>query len=62
MNVVHLNEIGDEMHLVFVCSAVQHVRDQCVHLFTISISTMQTFLWEDDIISVIKYVVACIDI
>jgi len=57
-----MNEIGDEMHLVFECPAVQHVRDQYAHLFTFATSTMRTFLWQDDIISVIKYVVACMDI
>jgi hypothetical protein len=49
-----MNEIGDEMHLVFECPAVQHVRDQHAHLFTFSTSTMRTFLWRDDIISVVK--------
>jgi hypothetical protein len=57
-----MNEIGDEMHLVFECQAVQHVRDQYAHLFTFTTSTMRTFLWQDDIISVIKYVVTCMDI
>jgi hypothetical protein len=57
-----MNEIGDEMHLVFECPAVQHVRDQYAHLFTFTTSTMRTFLWQDDIISVIKYVVTCMDI
>jgi hypothetical protein len=57
-----MNEMGDEMHLVFECPAVQHVRDQYAHLFTFATSTMRTFLWQDDINSVIKYVVACMDI
>ncbi len=56
-----VSEIGDEMHLVFECPAVQHVRDQYAHLFTFATSTMRTFLWQDDIISVITYVVACMD-
>ena len=55
-------EIGDEMHMIFECMAVQNVRDQYAHLFTYSTSTMSTFLWQDDIISVIKFVIACLDI
>ncbi len=58
-----MNEIGDEMHLVFEYPGVQEVRDQYAHLFTFSTSTMRTFLWQDNIIFVIKlkYVVACMD-
>jgi hypothetical protein len=63
-----INEIGDEMHLVFdffwFFPAEQHVRDQYADVFTFatSYSTMRTFLWQDDIISGIKYVVAFMDI
>jgi len=55
-------EIGDEMHMIFECMAVQNIRDRYAHLFTYSTSTMSTFLWQDDIVSVIKFVIACLDI
>jgi hypothetical protein len=57
-----MNEIGDERHLLFECPAVQHGTDQYAHLFTFATSTIRTFLWQDDIISAIRYVVVCIDI
>jgi hypothetical protein len=50
------------MHMIFECTAVQNIRDQYAHLFTYSTSTMSSFLWQDDIISVIKFIIACLDI
>ena len=48
--------IGDERHLVFVCPAVQHVRDKYSHLFTPRRPTMRQFMWQDDTVSVVRFV------
>lgn len=49
-------QVGDEYHLVFECSAVQHVRDQYQHLFTGPHQTMREFMWQPDMKSVVLYV------
>lgn len=54
--------IGDERHLVFVCPAVQHVRDKYSHLFTPRRPTMRQFMWQDDTVSVVRFVAECLDI
>jgi len=57
-----LGDLGDERHLVFICPAVQHVRDKYAHLFTRRGLTMRQFLWQDDMISVVRFVAECLDI
>lgn len=56
-----LGEVGDERHLVFVCPAVQHIRDKHRHLFTPRRPTMRQFVWQDDSISVVRFVAECLD-
>jgi hypothetical protein len=46
--------LGYEKHLVFECPHLQHIRDQYASLF--HCSTMKQFLWQDDIVSVAKFV------
>ena len=56
------HDIGDEYHLVFSCSAVQHIRDRYPGLFRPTVSTMVEFLWQDDLVSVVRFVVECLDV
>ncbi len=53
---------GLKRHLVFVCPAVQHVRDKYSHLFTPRRPTMRQFMWQDDTVSVVRFVAECLDI
>lgn len=57
-----LNEVGDEQHLIFACTAVQHVRDRYLGLFSESIHTMLDFMWQDNLVEVAKFVMACFDV
>jgi hypothetical protein len=56
-----LGDIGDEHHLIFRCSAVQHIRDSYSGLFRANVQTMVQFMWQDDLVSVVKFVVQCLD-
>ena len=62
MNSLFLAYIGDEYHLVFSCSAVQHIRDRYPGLFRPTVSTMVEFLWQDALVSVVRFVVECLDV
>ena len=42
-----LELVGDEHHLLFTCPAVQHVRQQFMHLFQQKSRSVQTFMWQD---------------
>lgn len=57
-----LHEIGDEHHLVFTCTAVQHVRERYVGLFSPSIVTMLDFMWQPDLVGVANFVKECFDV
>ena len=48
--------VGDERHLVFECSTVQHVRDKYPGLFSGPGQTMQQFMWQADIAGVVHFV------
>ena len=39
----------DEKHVVFECSALQGLREQNASLFVL-VSTMQQFLWQDELV------------
>ena len=56
-----LNEIGDEKHMVFACTAVQHIRERHAGLFSASIVTMLDFMWQADLVGVAKFVMDCLD-
>ncbi len=57
-----LNQIGDEQHLIFACTAVQHVRDRCAGLFCESLHTMLDFVWQENLVEVAKFVMDCFDV
>ena len=52
--------IGDEKHVVFECPHLQPIRDRYGGLF--SVSTMIQFLWQDDLVSVSKFLCECLDV
>ena len=56
-----LHEIGDEKHMVFTCTALQHIRERHAGLFSASIVTMLDFMWQADLVGVAKFVMDCLD-
>ncbi len=55
-----LQEVGDERHLVFKCPALRLVRIRDRHLLTPT-DTMVEFLWQDDLVSVARFIADCFD-
>ncbi|MGH8467279.1 MAG: hypothetical protein ACRER5_24310, partial [Pseudomonas sp.] len=53
--------LGDERQLVFKCPALQNIRGAFAHLFTVSTSTMRTFINQADQKGVLDFIVACLD-
>jgi hypothetical protein len=43
-----IGDIGDEHHLIFKRSAVQHIRDCYPGLFRANVQTMIQFMWQDN--------------
>jgi hypothetical protein len=56
-----LQEVGDERHPVFTCPALEHIRLRYRHLFTSRTDTMAQFLWQDDLLSVARFIADCFD-
>ena len=55
--------LGDERHMVFECPALQGVRDKYAALFVDGASTMQQFMWQQDVIGVLAHFVQdCFDL
>jgi hypothetical protein len=54
-----LHLVGDEQHFVFYCPFLQQVRDRYPDLFHLPIRSLPQFLWQEDIIQVINFVVDC---
>ena len=56
--------LGDERHMVFECPALQGVRDKYAALFVAvdGASTMQQFMWQQNVIGVAHFVKDCIDL
>ena len=52
----NLESVCDEYHLVFECTALQDVRARYSHIFSASAPTMRQFVWQKDIIPVMKFV------
>ena len=50
----------DEKHVVFECSSLQGLRAEYAFLFS-DMCTMKQFLWQDDLVSVAKFIHACLD-
>ena len=55
-----IGSMGDERHIVFECPHLQSIRDKYVGLF--SVSTMVQFFWQDDLVSVSKFLCECMDV
>ncbi|DBA76095.1 TPA: hypothetical protein ACH3X1_009839 [Trebouxia sp. C0004] len=53
--------VGDEMHLVFECTALASLRSRYASLFTGTTGTMRSFFAQPDHIGVFRYVVDCLD-
>ncbi len=53
--------VGDEMHMVFECTALASLRSRFASLFTGSTDTMRSFFAQPDHIGVFHYVVDCLD-
>ena len=51
---------GDEYHLVFECAALHHLRVQYGYLFTDNHQGMLALMWQDDQVSVAKFVDTCL--
>jgi hypothetical protein len=56
-----INTLLIQRHLVFTCPALEHVRLRYRHLFTSRTDTMVQFLWQDDLISVARFIADCFD-
>ena len=56
----NLGSLCDEKHVVFECSALQGLRDEYASLFS-DVCTMKQFLWQDDLVSVAKFIHGCSD-
>ena len=56
----NLGSLCDEKHVVFECPALQGLRDEYATLFS-DVCTMKQFLWQDDLVSVAKFIHACLD-
>ena len=55
-----LGSLCDEKHVIFECSALQGLRDEYASLIS-DVCTMKQFLWQDDLVSVAKFIHACLD-
>jgi hypothetical protein len=55
-----IGSLGDERHLVFECPHLQSIRDRFSGLFRVS--TMKQFFWQDDLVSVCKFLCECLDV
>ena len=53
--------LGDEMHLVFECAALTHLRQRHASLFTNHTDTMRSFFAQQDHSGVFHYVMDCLD-
>ncbi len=53
--------VGDEMHLIFECTALASPRSRYASLFTDTAGTMRSFFAQPDHIGVFHYVVDCLD-
>ncbi len=53
--------VGDEMHLIFECTALASLRSRYASLFTDTAGTMRSFFAQPDHIGVFHYVVDCLN-
>ena len=57
----NMGAMGDQRHVVFECTALQHVRDRFRTLFGVGL-TMRGFMNQGDQQAVMQFVVACLDV
>ena len=48
--------VCDELHLVFECAHLAFLRDKYSHLFGCHAPTMKQFIWQTDLVSVMKFI------
>ncbi len=53
--------VGDEMHLVFECTALASLRSRYAYLSTGATDTMRSFFAQPEPMGVFHYVVDCLD-
>lgn len=53
--------LGDELHMVFECPSLQHLRDKYAALFGPGVDTMQRFMWQADLLGVAHFVMECFE-
>ena len=54
--------VGDEYHFVFVCPALAPVRTRYAALFGPSFRTLRSFIWQDDLLAVVRFVYDCFQV
>ena len=54
--------VGDEYHFVFVCPALAPVRARYAALFGPSFRTLRVFLWQEDLLAVVRFVYDCFEV
>ena len=54
--------VGDEHHFVFVCPALAPVRAHYAALFTPSSNTLRAFIWQADLLAVVRFIYACFQV
>ena len=57
-----LGAVGDEKHMIFECPAVAALRVQYAHLFAASIQDMRQFMWQDDRVGVVRFVLQALQL
>ena len=53
--------VGDDVHMVFECTALAPLRQQHADLFTPHTDTMRSFFAQQDHLGVLKYVIDCLN-
>jgi hypothetical protein len=51
--------VGDEQHFVCYCPALQSVRDSYSDLFRVPVRALCQFMWQEDTIHVVNFIVDC---
>lgn len=54
------SSIGDEMHMIFECPALENLRQKYSHLFHSHVTTMQQFMWQNETIQVMLFIRDCL--
>ncbi len=57
-----LGAVGDEKHMIFECPAVAALRVQYAHLFAASIQDVRQFMWQDDRVGVVRFVLQALQL